>query len=1622
MSSTTRQASLVSNCVCDTVLCSRCACQLDSMDCQLSGNGPWALLSESVVNGTLPATAVEDDEIDRRDDQFVVLLRFHPATGLVARLDVLAAVVRGSASVAALVEVNPQDASYGGDTLDPDGVLDAAPGADAHGATLHVALVLRVECALVAGQCFASTLAGVVPVLGNAGTPMHVIVNASLPAPPMVMGGTGATAPWPPQEGVWNSSAVAIHWAVVLSAGGHVTVHDATLGPTRGLVVSLQSRAASSSSSLVARRLPAWIDPPQLDDESLRSSALVFLQQRQAAELGNWPLTLGTVVLSPVGAVTHVGTQLLHGEREVVMSGASTLPTPVSLLATPYELFVAVPDLRDIASPRLTVGTDLCPVPALHAATTKLHLCFSCAVLHWPCTVRLWVDGVLAVGNYTNGDGTLVVRANSSALSSPTQSGGVRVDLAEVSTRFRQSASLVATALRVEAVDVFGHATGSTLDFVYDPVPPEASFHPAPPVVVNSSAPVVSAACSKSGCGFSYLVVPGVSTSAHAIAGMASAPGWQEGLEMPADPPSDAVAALLVPHIAVAPSRVTLARQATFKFRLGVDSEPQTTQAVELHAIASLMLRGVSVSVDGGEPLVLSPTARSITIHVGLGSHLATVRTLLTTGGYLSSPLLYAWTVTDDRREQLLFASNWVGFRSTPLAVTALDSATFAFMVSRTPSELQFALDCPADQLAADSNARVWFDASNATAASQCVWHSTTMAQPLMLAGLESGSHTLAVRGRDRFHDVSRAATFTWLARAPTAFRVRPPPSALCADNTTFALRVGLGGIVNASSLQRQQDTAAVVHTSWRVDTRPPVGVVTVVSAAYTSESHAHLRLCSDTQELASIELVLHAPNWTSTRAWFLDMWDVRPHTTPRAASQGEPQDALPTMTPWRRRDAATSAGASLWCTDAAITDAAFRGEGVYTAEVVLEDRVRHTKRGNASWIVDTTSPAAVKPARQPAHMVVPTPVNVSMSLDVSEAQCTVRVAVVAVGTAFASLEGLSWTLAGSSGSVPTHSGAFTTPLLVSMPGDGAWTVFVQLEDRAGLVSMLDTLGVVITVDTTPPETAVVWAPVAVDGTVGFASAAAQVANASHSTTIQLQPSANEPGCSFEVAVHNAAGTAGSWSVATAPTTDVVLAGGWSEVHVRAVDAAGNVDATAAVLHVLVDVVPPAFAVSTWSAVVREPSAGYVTVHASEAVSLHVSTADTDVPAGESSTVQSVGQFAWAWSPAHLTDGTHELCVSVSDVAGNAGQGVGVGDAAALLVLTGQSSGTGQTTPQQSVCVSIVVDATAPRTWFVDKPAALNPHNPPTFNVAVSETSNVNISAVVDGMTVPVTVHGGVNSGGLATPGAEWLATLQLPMLGDDVHNVVVHAVDAVGNAAYPLSWSWTQDTVGATVAWLDAVDAIWSTPSSTLRVACNDSAGCLGVQWRVDAIGDATPTTCSTGGSGGDTGSGWRDAESQGAGSAWGFGVGPLGDGEYSVVTRGVDMVGNAGDAVTALLRIDTTPPPAPRFILAPSAVDRSTAPTFRVAVSLPGQDNFVGDVEEIHTFLEATTVANGQRRVSIDDPVWNVTAVTQQHIAQGHVDLTVPVTTEGSYVRTLCPRRCRFLHVACHSLHAPS
>ncbi len=705
------------------------------------------------------------------------------------------------------------------------------------------------------------------------------------------------------------------------------------------------------------------------------------------------------------------------------------------------------------------------------------------------------------------------------------------------------------------------------------------------------------------------------------------------------------------------------------------------------------------------------------------GSHTFEVRAVDAAGNVDPQPASWTWSIDTVAPDATI--------TSGPSGAVASSSASFAFS-----AEAGASFECRLDSAAF-----------------------TVCSSPATYTGLAEGSHTFEVRAVDAAGNVDPLpASRTWVVDtvAPDATIISAPSGAVASssasiafsaeagasfecrlDNATFAAcgsPVTYTGLAEGSHTfeVRAVDAAGNVDPqpasrTWMVDTMAPDAAITSGPSGAVASSSASIAFASEADasfecrldgaafaacsspitytglaegshafEVRAIDAAGNVDASPASRTWSVDT--LVPDTTITSGPSGAVASSSASIA------FASEAGASFECRldgaafapcSSPITYSAL-AEGSHTFEVRASDAAGNVDASPASrtWSVDTLAPDTTITGG-PAGVVSST--SAGFSYGATEA-----------ATFECRLDGAAFAACAADG---TSFDGLT---------QGAHTFEVRATDAVGNTDPTPASHS-WTVDSLPPETSIVSGPPAIS------------ASASATFTVST-----ETGATLQCSLDGAA-----YAACASPVTYGALAQGAHSFSVRAVDGAGNVDATPATASWTVDTIAPdTLVTSAPSALTSVGNAAFTFI--------------SDEPGIRFECALDGAAFAACTSPttySALGEGLHTFRVRAVDAAD-----------------------TPDPTPAQH---QWTVDFTAPETLVTSGPAAVSPFTSATFTLQASEPG-ATFECALDGApwtpcSTPVTFTG----------------------LADGAHSFSVRAVDAAQNAdGSPSVFTWVVDTV----------------------------------------------------------------------------------------------------------------------------------------------------------------------------------------------------------------------------------
>jgi Bacterial Ig domain/Fibronectin type III domain len=413
---------------------------------------------------------------------------------------------------------------------------------------------------------------------------------------------------------------------------------------------------------------------------------------------------------------------------------------------------------------------------------------------------------------------------------------------------------------------------------------------------------------------------------------------------------------------------------------------------------------------------------------------------------------------------------------------------------------------------------------------------------------------------------------------------------------------------------------------------------------------------------------------------------------------------------------------------------------------------------------------------------------------------------------------------------------------------DGDHTFVVMAADAAGNVGASDTR--TWTIDTVSPDTTITTGPqgVATSGAATFTF------------------SSSEPGSTYECALDGAA-----YGPCASPTSYTGLSDGGHTLYVRAIDAAGNVDATPAnrtwtVDTGTTDTTPPTVTVTAPSGV--QPVSGTLTLSADAADDMAIDHVDFLVD-GSLVGTDGTAPYSVSWDSTTAADGPITITARAVDTSGNEttsdGRGVTVDNTAPDTSI--DSGPQGATASSSATFAFSTNDAGASLRCSLDGAAYASCTSPQSFSglaegphtfavQAVDKAGNVDASPAtrtwtVDTVAPETTITAGPagvvhsRSASLSFSSNEPSATFECSLdnsawttctsprtltgLADGSHTILVRAIDGAGNVD-PTSarWTWTVDPVAFADGFESGGYSAWSAPHTAINGTATVQSGVL--------------------------------------------------------------------------------------------------------------------------------------------------------------------------------------------------
>ena len=773
---------------------------------------------------------------------------------------------------------------------------------------------------------------------------------------------------------------------------------------------------------------------------------------------------------------------------------------------------------------------------------------------------------------------------------------------------------------------------------------------------------------------------------------------------------------------------------------------------------------------------------------LGDGAHTLEVRAVDQAGNADASPAAFSWSI-DTTAPQTQIGSG-------PAALTTATSAQFAFSGTDTGGSGVVAYECRRDS------------------SEQSAW--AACASPKNYSALTDGGHKFEVRSVDAAGNADQSpASFDWSidTTAPET-QIDAHPAALSTSSSAqFAFSgTDLGGSGVASYECRRDSTEA---SAW--------------SSCASPQSYASLTDGAHTFQVRATDVAGNADGSPAAFNWTVDT--TPPTATIDSGPSGLTNDATPSF-----EFHSSEAGSAFECSIDTGTPAygPCSGPGSHTPAGALADgphtfRVRATDAaGNLgtaatrAFTVDTTAP----PAPELTSTAPPSPANNNSPKVIGSAPAgsTVRL----------------YSGADCSGTpLATVSAAqLAAGITVSVPDDSS-TSFHATATTAAENTSGCSAPIAYVEDSSAPQTQI-------DGHPGALSASA---------TAQFEFSASDGSgsgvASYQCRIDSTQGV--DWNACTSPKAYTSLGEGAHKLEVRAIDAAGNTDATPADFEWSIDTAAPQTQIDTHPATLATSAAAQFTFSGTDAGGSGVASYQCRRDSSEAS--------AWVsctspQSYATLADGSHSFEVRAIDQAGNA-------DAS-------------------PAAFSWSIDTTAPQTQVDTHPSS--PSNSAAAQFAFSGTD---------------TGGSGVASYECrrdSSQAADWEACSSpksYASLGEGAHSFQVRATDVAGNAdGSPAAFNWTVDTTPPTAT-------IDSGPSGLT----NDATPSF--EFHSSEAGSAFECSIDTG----------TPAYGPCSGPGSHTPAGALADGPHTFRVRATDAAGNLGTAASRSFTLDASVPSPPQL-----------------------------------------------------------------------------------------------------------
>ncbi|GAB4191454.1 MAG: hypothetical protein OHK0022_05180 [Roseiflexaceae bacterium] len=753
--------------------------------------------------------------------------------------------------------------------------------------------------------------------------------------------------------------------------------------------------------------------------------------------------------------------------------------------------------------------------------------------------------------------------------------------------------------------------------------------------------------------------------------------------------------------------------------------------------------------------------------------------------------------------------SHTVRARATDAANnTSVDSNTNTFVVDTVEPDTTFTTTPPAATNSTTANFTFTGNGTGSTIARfECSLDGatfTTCTSPQNISGLTEGSHTFRVRAVDAAGNTETTpASSTWKVdqTAPDTTITGNPPALSNSANATFDF-TGNDPISNG------------------VNSTPLVFECRIDGGAFATctspRTYTGLADGSHTFEVRAIDQAGNVDGSPASYTWTIDTTpppapvvntpasgSATNNTQPPITGTAEPGSTVTVYLNGSSIGTTTADGSGSWSlTPSPLTD------GTYTVKATATDAAGNTSvdSNTNTFVVDTVEPDTTFTATPPA----------ATSSTAANFTFTGNGTGSAVARFECSLDGAAFTTC-------------TSPQNISGLTEGNHTFAVRAVDQAGNVESTPA-SYTWNVDLTAPDTTITGNPPLLSNS----------ANASFNFT-------GNDGSGSGVVSFDCRIDSGIFATCTSPQNYTGLADGPHTFEVRAVDAAGNRDPSAASYTWTIDTTPPP------APVVNTPANGSVTnnplppITGTAEPGSMVTVFIDGTPVG---TTTADGSGNWSFTPSPLADGTHTVKATATDAAGNTsvdsntntftvdtqapdttitanpplatsstnasfsftgsdGSGSGVAsfecslDGGAFVACTSPQNYTGLTEGNHTFAVRAIdnannVDASpATYAWTVDLTA-------PDTTITAGPLANSNSATATFSFTGSDGSGSGVASFECSLDGGAFVACTDPQTytgLADGPHTFAVRAIDRAGNVdATPATYSWTIDTSPLTV------------------------------------------------------------------------------------------------------------------------------------------------------------------------------------------------------------------------------